>query len=366
MPAAGRMTCRLMGEGLDVIALSVVVPCYNESENIQHLYERVTAACRDAVDDSYEFILVDDGSRDDTWRLIEQLCDRDPHVTALNLSRNFGHQVALTAGLYHTRGERIFILDADLQDPPELLGEMMAKMDEGADVVYGQRLTRESGRWLKEQATLLFYRLLDLVSEVPIHKDTGDFRLVNRRILDIFLAMPEQARFIRGMMSWIGFRQVAVQYHRDPRFAGQPKYTLAKLVRLALDGFIGFSTRPLRMAVYLGLILSFMSMLGVVWALAGWAAGLAVPGWTSLAILVMVLGGAQMLALGIIGEYVGRIHMEIKRRPHFLIDRSRNWHGEDERPGVALEVGGRPRRRAAAPDGRPHLETVPADRQAHP
>lgn len=300
-------------------SLSVVVPCYNEEESIRELHRRVSAVCRDMAGDDHEIVLINDGSRDATWTLIEELIAEDGHVVGIDLSRNHGHQLALSAGLSVCRGHRILIIDADLQDPPELLPDMMALMDGGADVVYGQRRVRHGETRFKTASAALFYRVLDRLVDTRIPVDTGDFRLMSRRALDQLLAMPERHRFIRGMVSWIGFRQEPLLYDRQERFAGETKYPLSKMVRFAIDAITSFSTRPLQFASVLGIVFGMSGVLGMIYALASWAAGNTVPGWTSVIIIVLILGSVQLFVLGIFGEYLGRMYMEAKRRPLFVI-----------------------------------------------
>jgi polyisoprenyl-phosphate glycosyltransferase len=301
-------------------ALSVVVPCFNEEESLAELHRRVSAAAREAVGEGYELVLVNDGSRDATWRVMQALAANDPHLVAVNLSRNHGHQLALTAGLEICGGERILIIDADLQDPPELLPAMMREMDgTEADVVYGVRRSRDGETAFKKATAAGFYRLLSKLSPTPIPIDTGDFRLMSRRALDALLAMPEQARFIRGMVAWIGFRQVPLAYDRAERHAGASKYPLAKMIAFAFDAVTGFSTAPLRFASHVGLWLVAASMLLLVYIAFGWLTGRAVEGWTSLMLVVVILGAVQMFVLGMIGEYLGRLYMEAKKRPLYIV-----------------------------------------------
>jgi dolichol-phosphate mannosyltransferase len=302
-------------------ALSVVAPCFNEEYSVHELHRRVRAACEDAVGGDFEVVLVNDGSRDGTWPAMVKLAEEDPHVVAVNLSRNHGHQLALSAGLTIARGRRILIIDADLQDPPELLGEMMEAMDQGYDVVYGQRLDREGETAFKRHTAALFYRLLRRLVDVDIPVDTGDFRLMSRRAVELLNAMPEQHRFIRGMVSWIGLPQRAVTYRRQSRFAGESKYPLAKMMRFALDAITGFSTMPLRVASYLGIVAAFAGLLLLAYAIASWLSGDSVPGWTSLMVIVLIMGSAQLFVIGVLGEYLGRAYIESKRRPLFIIDR---------------------------------------------
>ena len=299
--------------------VSIVTPCYNEEEVIGETYRRLAEVCRPYLP-ACEIVFVNDGSRDATWSKIEALCQKDPTVVGVNLSRNHGHQLALTAGLTVARGARIFILDADLQDPPELLADMMKAMDEGCDVVYGVRRSRGGETWFKLKTAALFYRLLQGVADIEIPVDTGDFRLMSRRALDVFLSMPERQRFVRGMVSWIGLRQVALPYDRQARFAGQSKYPFAKMLRFAFDAITGFSVKPLKIAIYLGVIAGGMALLSVIYVMWSWLSGQVVAGWTSLMVVVLLMGSAQLFVMGIIGEYLGQIFLEAKRRPLFVID----------------------------------------------
>ena len=301
-------------------ALSIVIPCYNEESCLPELHRRVAAAARDAVGESYEIVLINDGSRDSSWRVMTDLALTDPHLVALNLSRNHGHQLALTAGLDLCSGDRILVIDADLQDPPELIGPMIAEMDrQGADVVYAVRRARAGETAFKKASAGLFYRLLSRLTDVDIPLDTGDFRLMSRRALDALLALPEQARFIRGMVAWVGFRQVPFAYNRAERFLGTSKYPFRKMLAFALDAVTGFSTAPLRMASHIGLWLVAASLLLLVYIAASWMTGRTIQGWTSLMFVVVVLGAVQMFVLGMIGEYLGRLFMEVKRRPLYIV-----------------------------------------------
>jgi polyisoprenyl-phosphate glycosyltransferase len=299
--------------------LSVVIPCYNEAEVLPELHRRVSAVCREAARD-YELVLVNDGSIDETWPVLVSLSADDPNMVCVNLSRNHGHQLALTAGLALCRGERIFILDADLQDPPELLPAMMAAIDNGADVAYGQREKRDGDTAFKRATAYLFYRIMNLIADQHIPEDTGDFRLITRRVLRVFSAMPESHRFIRGMITWVGFKQVAIRYHRDRRAAGETKYTLRRMANFALDAITSFSVKPLRLALYAGVSLSVASMSMLVVSLWAFLAHDTVRGWTSLASIILLFFAAQFLFLGLIGEYLGRIYVESKRRPLFIVD----------------------------------------------
>ncbi len=305
---------------MTALALSIVVPCYNEEACLAELHARLTAAARSVVGEDYESVLVNDGSRDRSWEMMRSLSAGDPRLVAINLSRNHGHQLALTAGLDLCSGARILIIDADLQDPPELLSPMLAEMDrQRADVVYAVRKARAGETAFKRGTAKLFYRLLSRLAEIEIPRDTGDFRLMSRRALDALLSLPEQARFIRGMVAWVGFRQVPIAYDRAERHAGQSKYPLSKMVRFALDAVTGFSTAPLRMASHIGLWLVAASALLVAYIAFGFFTGSAIQGWTSLMLVVVVLGAVQMFVLGMIGEYLGRLYMESKHRPLYIV-----------------------------------------------
>ena len=301
-------------------ALSIVIPCYNEAACLDQLHARVSAAARAVVGDDHEIVLINDGSRDDSWAAMRRIAASDPRLVCINLSRNHGHQLALTAGLDLCAGEQILIIDADLQDPPELLGAMRATMArEGADVVYAVRRKREGETFFKKVTAKAFYRVLDSVTDTPIPLDTGDFRLMTRRALDALQSMPEQARFIRGMVAWVGFRQVPFPYDRAERFAGETHYPLGKMIRLAVDAVTGFSTAPLRWASHLGIALTFVSLLLIFYIAVGFFTGSAVQGWTSTMLVTVVLGAAQMFVLGMIGEYLGRLYIESKKRPLYLV-----------------------------------------------
>jgi dolichol-phosphate mannosyltransferase len=300
-------------------ALSAVVPCHDEAGNIDALCARISNVCADVVGESYEIILVNDGSNDLTWRAIVAHHQRDGRIVGVDLSRNHGHQLALSAGLSVARGEKVFILDADLQDPPELLGAMMAVMAQGHDVVYGQRIDRQGETWFKRLSAKLFYRLLRLLSDVPIPVDTGDFRLVSRRVVDVLNAMPEHGRFIRGMIAWTGFSQVAFPYARDPRRSGKSKYPFLKMVLFSVDAITAFSIRPLRLALLLGAAFGGCGLLLLAYTLYSWVFGSTVTGWTSLMAVLLILGSVQLTVLGIVGEYVGRLVVESKGRPLFII-----------------------------------------------
>ena len=301
-------------------ALSVVVPCYNEAACLELLHARVSGAAKAAVGDDYEILFINDGSRDDSWPVMQRLATTDPRLIAINLSRNHGHQLALTAGLDLCTGKQILIIDADLQDPPELLPDMRASLAVLlAVVVFVVRRTRAGETIFKKLTAALFYRMLDRLPDTPIPLDTGDFRLMTRRALDAFLSLPEQARFIRGMVAWVGFRQVPFLYDRAERHAGETNYPLSKMLRLAFDAVTGFSTAPLRFASHVGLALTGASVLLFIYIAFGFFFGHAVQGWTSTMLVVVLLGAVQMFVLGMIGEYLGRLYVESKRRPLYLV-----------------------------------------------
>ena len=299
-------------------ALSVVAPCFNEEGVLPEFVKRVGAVL-DGVGGTAEIVLVDDGSRDGTWNEIGKAAAADPRVVGVRLMRNHGHQLALTAGLSVCRGSRILIIDADLQDPPELLPEMMALMDQGADVVYGQRRVREGESLFKRATAAAFYRVIGRLTDVEIPSDTGDFRLMTRRVLDILLAMPERHRFIRGMVAWIGGRQVPLQYDRKARAAGETKYPLTKMVRFAIDAITAFSVVPLMASMTIGWVMAAVGFAFFVYSIFGFVMGYNLPGWTSLMAAIGLLGGMQFLMLGIIGAYLGRLYDQNKGRPLFMI-----------------------------------------------
>ncbi len=300
--------------------LSVVLPCYNESEVIVETHRRVTAVCR-AVGRSYELIVVNDGSRDDTLMKLRELSQTDPCLVVVNLSRNHGHQLALSAGLHFATGERIMIMDADLQDPPELLPDMLKLMDTGVDVVYAQRRTRFGDSFLKRSFCAVYYRLLRWLADTHIPLDTGDFRLITKRVRDLIVAMPERQRFIRGMVSWVGFRQEPILYDRDARFAGETKYPFSKLLALAVDGILSSSSKPLRFALPVGIVAITVSFIFGAYAVVSWFFVSRTPqGWASLMAAVAFFGGSQLVVLGILGEYLGRIYEQARGRPMFMVE----------------------------------------------
>ncbi|HEU4850905.1 MAG TPA: glycosyltransferase family 2 protein [Telluria sp.] len=300
--------------------LSIVIPCYNEVEVIGECMRRLAAFCSELTDMDVELIFVDDGSTDGTRDILKRLAAEDPHVRMIGFARNFGHQIAVTAGIDAACGDAVVLIDADLQDPPEVVHQMIAKWREGFDVVYGTRTDRAGESVFKVATARAFYRILNSLSDVPIPLDTGDFRLMSREVVDTLKSMPERDRFVRGMVSWIGFRQAPLPYQRAERFAGHTKYPLKKMLRFATDGILSFSTKPLQASVALGMTCAILAMLGITYALfLRIFTDIWVEGWTALMIAVLFIGGVQLISVGILGEYVGRIYNEIKKRPLYVV-----------------------------------------------
>ncbi len=310
---------RTPGGGL----LSIVVPCFNEAEVIEATLARLARlADRMAAEEGLgtEILCVDDGSTDATLALLKARAADDPRLRILSFSRNFGHQIAVTAGIDAAEGDAVVLIDADLQDPPEVVSEMVALWRAGSDVVYGTRTERAGESAFKLATARGFYRVLNRLSEVPIPLDTGDFRLMSRAVVETLKAMPERHRFLRGMVSWAGFRQTALPYARAERAAGVSKYPLRKMVRFAVDGILSFSARPLQLSIGIGMVAAILALLGIVYALIlRMFTDIWVEGWTLLFIAVLFLGGVQLICLGIIGEYIGRIYDEAKRRPLYVV-----------------------------------------------
>ena len=298
---------------------SLVLPIYDEEDTIPELVRRL-GELMDRFDGEAEAILVDDGSSDSSYELMVAARERDPRFKLLRLSRNFGHQIAVTAGLDVASGEAVIVMDADLQDPPEVALDLAARWREGYDVVYAVREERHGESRFKEATAAGFYRLFKRMSDVDVPLDVGDFRLVDRRALDAFRSMRESNRYVRGMFSWIGFRQVGVPFTREERFAGETKYPLRKMVKFATDGIVSFSAYPLRLALKVGFVVSaFSFLLGIVFLVSRLFGFYSVPGLASIAVFVAFLGGIQLLLLGIVGEYIARIHDEVKGRPLYLV-----------------------------------------------
>jgi glycosyltransferase involved in cell wall biosynthesis len=309
--------------------LSVVAPMFNEEGTAALFYERVVNAL-DGI--PFEIVLVDDASKDGTGQIIDDLADRDPRVRVLRLSRNFGHQAALTAGLEHARGDAVAMLDGDLQDPPELIVKMLDEWHRGADVVYAVRNQRAGESWFKLTTASWFYRLFARLSKLELEGNSGDFRLLDRRALDSLLQMRERNRFLRGMTVWVGFTQTAVGYDRDPRQAGETKYTLRKMLKFSLDAISSFSWLPLQAATFVGFVVTIIAFLGLPFAIVSRIVGWYAPGVSALMFVVLLIGGIQLITVGIIGEYVGRIYDEVKGRPLYLVRESRNF---DQPPEAA-------------------------------
>jgi dolichol-phosphate mannosyltransferase len=310
--------------------ISVVVPCYNEQEVIPETHRRISSVLSGINGFDFEIIYVDDGSSDLTASILRDIQAIDPNVRLVLLSRNFGHQMAVSAGIEHSTGDVVVLMDADLQDPPELICEMLERWKAGVKVVYGVRTEREGEGEIKRLTASGFYRFINYISEVSIPIDTGDFRLMDREVVEALKGMPERDRFLRGMISWVGFRQEPVYYKRAPRFAGASKYPIRKMVRFAFDGIISFSQIPLRVATWIGLAASGLSLLGIMYALYvrlftdAWVAG-----WTFVVISILFVGGVQLLCLGVIGEYVGRIYGESKKRPLYVVSGRLGFQDKD-------------------------------------
>jgi polyisoprenyl-phosphate glycosyltransferase len=313
---------RLMGSeelGDSRPLVSVVVPCANEEAVLRETNLRLIATLEE-ISPNFEILYVDDGSTDSTPDLLREMQLHDSRIRAIRFSRNFGHQIAITAGVEHARGDAVVIIDADLQDPPEVIREFLQKWLDGYDVVYGVRTEREGETAFKRWTAKIFYRLMGRLSDTAIPLDTGDFRLMDRTVVDALVAMPERDRFVRGMVTWLGFSQVAVPYRREPRLAGATKFSLFKMIRFATDGIVSFSILPLRLATWMGFAASGVALVEIGLALFArfFATGL-VKGWTSTVIAVWFVGGVQLICMGIIGEYVGRIYGESKRRPLYVV-----------------------------------------------
>jgi len=326
--------------------LSVVAPVYNEEQLIELFVTRTCAALEDYT---FELVLVDDGSSDATPGLLDRLADQDPRVRVVHLSRNFGHQAALTAGLEHAIGDVVAMIDADLQDPPELIPTMIEQWQQGSDVVYAVRKQREGETAFKLATASWFYKLFDKLAQVDLEPNSGDFRLLDRAALNALLAMTERSRFLRGMTVWVGFTQTAVPYERDARHAGETKYTLRKMLRFSLDAIASFSHLPLQLATYIGLISAGVAFIAIPVVIGLRLVDSYLPGFGSITIAILLLGGIQLIALGVIGEYVGRIYDEVKHRPLYIVREERNRPQENQ---LGLPIG--PVERAGLPARVPH------------
>jgi polyisoprenyl-phosphate glycosyltransferase len=308
--------------------LSVVAPVFNEEANVREFCERTAAALGEMP---FEIVVVDDGSNDGTAAILEELAAGDRRIRVVTLSRNFGHQTALTAGLEHARGDAVVMIDADLQDPPELIPELVEWWRKGSDVVVAVRENREGETRTKLLTASWFYRLMGRVAQIEVEQNAGDFRLISRRALDALLAMPERNRYIRGMTAWVGFTHTSVPYKRAPRHAGETKFSFLKMLRFSFDAVAAFSYVPLQLATVLGFLFAGIAFLGIPVAIGFRIAGEFVPGITTTVIAVLLLGGIQLMAIGVIGEYLGRVYDEVKRRPLYVVESKQNFGSGDDR-----------------------------------
>jgi polyisoprenyl-phosphate glycosyltransferase len=302
-----------------IVKYSIVVPVYNEEEVIHETYRRLTEVMR-STKEAYELLFVNDGSKDRTAEIIKEYSEQDPAVVLLDFARNFGHQIAITAGMDYARGEAVVVIDADLQDPPELILEMIEKWKQGFDVVYAKRTKRKGETYFKKQTAAMFYRFLRAMTDIDIPLDTGDFRLLDRKVCNQMNSIQEKNRFVRGLVSWVGFKQTAVEYERDERLAGESKYPLKKMLKLSMDGITSFSYKPLKLASYAGVTLSgigFIYLLVVMYLKL--FTDSTITGWSSLIVIQLFFSGIILIILGMIGEYIGRIYDETKNRPLYIV-----------------------------------------------
>ena len=300
--------------------ISAIIPSYNEQDNVGLMYERMTKTLS-KISPDYEIIYINDCSKDQTLLRIKELAAKDPHVKYLSFSRNFGHQIAVSAGLDYCSGKAVVIIDGDLQDPPELIEQMYEKYKEGYKVVYARRTSREGETWFKKATAKIFYRLLASMTSIDIPVDVGDFRLIDQVIVKHLRNMPEKSKYIRGQISWIGYKQTFVNYHRDARIYGKTNYPLRKMLRFALDGITAFSDKPLKIASGLGIVAAIVSLLALVYALvAHFCFNSTITGWTSLILSVLFIGGVQLITIGIIGEYIARINNDVRNRPLYILE----------------------------------------------
>ncbi|MED4064081.1 glycosyltransferase family 2 protein [Priestia megaterium] len=302
-----------------IVKYSIVVPVYNEEEVIHETYRRLTEVMR-STKEAYELLFVNDGSKDRTAEIIKEYSEQDPAVVLLDFARNFGHQIAITAGMDYARGEAVVVIDADLQDPPELILEMIEKWKQGFDVVYAKRTKRKGETYFKKQTAAMFYRFLRAMTDIDIPLDTGDFRLLDRKVCNQMNSIQEKNRFVRGLVSWVGFKQIAVEYERDERLAGESKYPLKKMLKLSMDGITSFSYKPLKLASYAGVTLSgigFIYLLVVMYL--KFFTDSTITGWSSLIVIQLFFSGIILIILGMIGEYIGRIYDETKNRPLYIV-----------------------------------------------
>jgi dolichol-phosphate mannosyltransferase len=318
-------------------AISVAIPLFNEEDNVLELHKRLERTLR-SLNLTYEILFIDDGSRDRTASIVDRLCETDPHVAAIRLSRNFGHQAAVSAGIDHGRGQAVVVMDGDLQDPPEVIPDFVAKWREGYEVVYAVRKNRKEGM-LKRAAYGAFYRTLNAISDLDVPLDSGDFCLMDRRVVDLLKHLPERMRFVRGLRSFVGFRQTGVDYDRPARAAGRPKYTFRNLVGLALDGLVSFSSYPLRLVARLGLATIVIAIGLLVWALIDAFVHRTAPrGWASTVIVVLFMSAVQLFGIAILGEYLRLIFLEVKGRPTYIVRNYKSAHGQRDEPFDPLET----------------------------
>lgn len=304
--------------------LSIIIPVYNEEECFHALWERLSGLSSLITTHTIEYVFINDGSKDKSAHLLDTLANQTPSVKVLHFSRNFGHQLAITAGMDYAKGDLVAIIDADLQDPPELIKDMIDLHHTGYDVVYGKRKDRKGESLFKRGTASLFYRFLNSISEIQIPLDTGDFRLMSRRVVNALSSLKERDRFVRGMVSWVGFPQTSLEFERDARYSGETKYPLTKMIRFAVDGIISFSHIPLRAATWFGFLVSGIVTLYILYVVIIKFLGLAVPGWSSLIIAVLFLGGIQLITIGILGEYLGRLYAQSKQRPLYIVADTKN------------------------------------------
>ena len=306
--------------------ISVVILMYYEEEVAQECYERMTNVLKGINNYEYEIIFVNDGSKDKTLEILENIAQNDKNVKVISFSRNFGHQCAVTAGIKYVTGDAVVIIDADLQDPPELIPEMLKWWEDGNEVIYGKRKTRDGESAFKLLTAKMFYKTLNALSDVDIPKDTGDFRLVDRKVIDVVNSLPEHNKFLRGLFSWVGFKQAPFEYERKERFAGKTKYPLKKMLKLASDGIISFSSKPLKLVGGLGVLSITISLIILIYSIISYIFNLnsLTAGWTSIMVTVTLFSGVQLLSLWIISEYIGRIYEETKQRPQYIIDKKIN------------------------------------------
>ncbi len=301
-----------------IMVYSFVIPIFNEAKSLPELHRRLSPIL-EGLGEISEVILIDDGSKDQSVEMIKNICSKDPRFKLVQFARNFGHQLAITAGMDYAKGKAIIIMDADLQDPPEVVFGLVQKWKEGYEVVYAVRKNRKGETWFKKLTAKIYYRILKRLSQIDIPVDTGDFRLVDRKALNAFLAMRESHRFVRGMFSWIGFKQIGIEFERAERFAGETNYPFRKMIKLAMDGILSFSYVPLRLVLSMGAWIALAAAGAAIYAIIRHFQGETVQGWTSIFVLVAFLGGIQLIALGMLGEYIGRIHEEVKKRPLYII-----------------------------------------------